>query len=162
VVGEMSFTAGREGTAHGLLVWFDATMIEGVGFSNAPGAENPAKVYGRSFFPWSRPVELKVGDQIDVRIEARLVGNDYWYRWETTIKSNAEPRQDKARFNQSTFYGEPLSLSSLRKQSDAYVPELSPEGLMDHFILTQMTSRTPLGEIAKRLAEQHPEKFPRW
>jgi len=162
VAGEMSFDVIRDGTAHGTLVWFDATMAEGVGFSNAPGAENPAKVYGRSFFPWSRPVELKEGDQVNVRLEARLVGGDYVYRWETTIRSSSEPRQIKARFNQSTFYGEPLSLSGLRKKSDAYVPELNLDGVMDQYILSQMGARTPLGEIAKRLAERFPDKFTRW
>jgi len=162
VAGEMSFDVIRDGTAHGTLVWFDATMAEGVGFSNAPGAENPAKVYGRSFFPWSRPVELKEGDQVNVRLEARLVGGDYVYRWETTIRSSSEPRQIKARFNQSTFYGEPLSLSGLRKKSDAYVPELNLDGVMDQYILSQMGARAPLGEIAKRLAERFPDKFTRW
>jgi len=162
VAGEMSFDVIRDGTAHGTLVWFDATMAEGVGFSNAPGAENPAKVYGRSFFPWSRPVELKEGDQVNVRLEARLVGGDYVYRWETTIRSSSEPRQIKARFNQSTFYGEPLSLSGLRKKSDAYVPELNLDGVMDQYILSQMGAGTPLGEIAKRLAERFPDKFTRW
>lgn len=162
VIGEMSFTVTRDGTAHGMLIWFDATMAEGVRFSNAPGAENPAKVYGRSFFPWSHPVELKEGDQVNARIEARLISDDYVYRWETTIRSKREPQQVKAHFNQSTFYGEPLSLSRLRKQSDAYIPELNPEGLMDHYILSQMTNQTPLGEIAKQLAERFPDKFARW
>jgi len=162
VAGEMSFDVTRDGKAHGMLIWFDATMADGVGFSNAPGAENPAKVYGRSFFPWSSPVELKAGDQVNVRLGARLVGADYVYRWETKIRSSAEPRQVKAHFNQSTFYGETLSLGGLRKQSDAYVPELNPDGLMDQYILGQMGARTPLGEIARRLAERHPDKFARW
>src|SRR5215813_2945484 len=42
VDGEMSFDVTRDGKAHGMLIWFDATMADGVGFSNAPGAENPA------------------------------------------------------------------------------------------------------------------------
>ena len=162
VAGAISFDVIRDGTAHGMLVWFDATLAEGVEFSNAPGAENPTKVYGRSFFPWSHPVELKAGDQVNVRLEARLVNDDYIYRWETTIISSAEPQQIKTHFNQSTFYGAPLSLSGLRKQSDAYVPELNPDGLMDHYILSQMTGRTPLGEIAKQLTERFPDKFARW
>jgi hypothetical protein len=29
-----------------------------------------------------------------------------------------------AHFNQSTFYGQQLSIRSLRKQSDAYIPDL--------------------------------------
>src|SRR5262245_4937052 len=162
VAGEMSFDVTRGGTAHGILVWFDATMADGVGFSNALGAENPAKVYGRSFFPWSRPVELKEGDQVKVRLEARLVGGDYVYRWETTVESPSEPRQIKARFNQSTFYGESLSLGGLRKKSDAYVPELNSDGVMDQYILIQMGARKPLGEIARQVAERFPDKFSRW
>ena len=162
VAGELSFDCARDGTAHGMLVWFDATTAEGVGFSNEPGAENPTRVYGRSFFPWTRPVELKEGDQVDARIEARLVGADYVYRWETKIRSSSEPGQIKAHFDQSTFYGEALSLDSLRKQSDAYVPELNPDGAMDHYILSQMSARTPIGEIAKQLTERFPGKFARW
>jgi protein arginine N-methyltransferase 1 len=162
VAGELSFDCSRDGTAHGVLVWFDATTAEGVGFSNAPGAENPARVYGRCFFPWTRPVELRKGDQVDARLDVRLVGADYVYQWETTIRSSLEPRQVKAHFNQSTFYGEALSLDGLRRQSDAYIPELNPDGLMDHYILSQMSARTPLGEIAKQLTERFPDKFARW
>jgi type I protein arginine methyltransferase len=161
VAGEMIFDVSRDGTAHGMLVWFDATMAEGVGFSNAPGAAKPAKVYGRSFFPWPQPVELKVGDQIDARLEARLVGDDYFYRWETTIKSR-DSEQVKASFKQSTFYGESLSLNGLRKRSAAYVPELNVDGVMDHYILSQLGARTRLGEIAIQLAERFPDKFSRW
>jgi protein arginine N-methyltransferase 1 len=162
VAGELRFNCARDGTAHGMLVWFDATTAEGVGFSNAPGAENPARVYGRCFFPWTRPVELSKGDQVDVQLDARLVGAEYVYRWETTIISPSEPQQIKARFNQSTFYGEAHSLDGLRKQSDAYVPDLNPDGVMDHYILSQMNARTPLGEIAKQLTERFPDKFARW
>ena len=162
VAGEVDFTVTRAGTAHGMLVWFDAAMAEGVGFSNAPGVENPTKVYGRSFFPWLQPVELKVGERINARLEARLVGDDYIYRWETTVRSLPESQQIKAHFNQSTFYGEPLSLDGLRKRSDAYIPELNSDGLITHYILSQMIARTPLGEIAKQLTERFPRKFARW
>ncbi|HEX5081933.1 MAG TPA: 50S ribosomal protein L11 methyltransferase [Blastocatellia bacterium] len=161
VAGEMIFDVRRDGTAHGMLIWFDAMTADGVGFSNAPGAENPSKVYGRSFFPWPQPVELKEGDRIDARLEARLVGDDYVYRWETTVKSR-NSGQVKACFNQSTFYGESLSLNGLCKQGAAYVPELNPDGVMDHYILGRLGARTPLGEIAKQLAERFPHKFSRW
>src|SRR5215475_512339 len=143
--GEMSFEIRRDGTAQGMLVWFDATMAEGVGFSNAPGVENPTKIEGRSFFPWPQPVELKEGDRIDARLEARLVADEYVYRWETTVRSrNSE--QIKASFKQSTFYGESLSLSSLRKMAATYIPELNADGVMDHYILGQLGARKPHGE----------------
>jgi hypothetical protein len=53
-------------------------------------------------------------------------------------------------------------LDGLRKQSDAYVPELNTDGVMDHYILSQMGARAPLGEIAKQLADRFPDKFARW
>jgi protein arginine N-methyltransferase 1 len=159
--GEMSFEVRRDGTAHGTLVWFDATLAEGVGFSTAPGAENPAKIFGRCFFPWPQPVELNEGDRIDARLEARLVADRYVYRWETTVRSrNSE--QVKASFKQSTFYGETLSLNGLRKKGATYVPELNADGVMDHYILGQLGARTPLGEIGIQLAERFPDKFSRW
>jgi protein arginine N-methyltransferase 1 len=162
VCGKSNFTVYHDGVAHGLLVWFDATLIDGVGFSNAPGAESAAKVYGRSFFPFSSPIELNAGDQVNVRFEARLVSDDYIYRWETTVTSSREPQRTKAQFNQSTFFGQALSPDSLRKQSNAYTPELNLDGQIDHYILSQMTNQTPLGEIAKPLAERFPDKFARW
>jgi len=162
VSSEVNFTINRQGTAHGLLIWFDAKLAGGVGFSNAPGSETAAKVYGRSFFPFTHPVALDEGDEVKVRLEAKLVSSDYLYRWETIIKSRREPQRVKAHFNQSTFWGEVLSPDRLRKQNDAYIPELNPDGLIDHYILGQMTNQTPLGEIAKQLTERFPDKFARW
>ena len=46
----------RAGTGHGILVWFDADLAEGTGFSNAPSA--PESIYGALFFPWTQPVPL--------------------------------------------------------------------------------------------------------
>lgn len=37
VNGSLRWTAGRTSTAHGLCVWFDAKLVKGIGFSNAPG-----------------------------------------------------------------------------------------------------------------------------
>ena len=49
VRGNLEWTVDRAGTGHGIVVWFDADLVEGVGFSNAPGA--PETVYGCLFFP---------------------------------------------------------------------------------------------------------------
>ncbi|MBK9316714.1 MAG: 50S ribosomal protein L11 methyltransferase [Acidobacteria bacterium] len=109
VSGEVAFTIERDGPAHGVLIWFDTMLADEIGFSNHPGSEKPAKVYGRSFFPWSEPVDLRKGDEVRLRIEARLVGQDYIYLWETTVNG-------KNIFKQSTFYGAPLSISMLKEE----------------------------------------------
>lgn len=54
----------RAGTAHGICVWFDTTLVEGVQFSNPPSA--PALVYGHAFFPGPEPVALEDGDTIAI------------------------------------------------------------------------------------------------
>ncbi len=95
---DISFTANRRGTAHGLVVWFDAELFDGIGFSNAPGAEE--LIYGQAFFPFKVPFALANGDRVDVRLEARLIGDDYVWRWN----------------DQSTLLGVPLSISELHKR----------------------------------------------
>ena len=72
LTGAVTWEMDRPGTAHGLLVWFDAELAPGLGFSNAPGA--PKLIYGQTFFPWPQPVKLARGDLVAVSLAARLVG----------------------------------------------------------------------------------------
>ena len=58
----------RAETCHGIVVWFDAELAEGIGFSNAPGA--PETIYGSFFFPWTQPVLLKQGQTVCVNLAA--------------------------------------------------------------------------------------------
>ena len=60
VGAEIAWTVDRPGTADGLVVWFDATLAEGIQFSNAPG--EPELIYGNAYFPLSQPVPLDTGD----------------------------------------------------------------------------------------------------
>jgi hypothetical protein len=50
----------------------------------------------------------------------------------------------------------------LQKIASNFVPRLSDEGLLDRKILEMMDSRATLEEIARRLAAEYPERFPRW
>lgn len=105
VQAEISFRAARSGTAHGVAVWFDADLCDGIGFSNHPSA--PELIYGTGFFPFSQPVKVMENDRIDLRLEAKMVVDDYVWRWDTDFP--------KTNFKQSTFYGAPLSLERVKK-----------------------------------------------
>jgi len=94
--------ASRSGTAHGLLIWFDAELVDGIGFSNAPHAEKTAEVYGRGFFPLLDPVPIVKGDTISLNIQAELAGDDYIWRWRTRVCSQGDPAAVKADFKQSS------------------------------------------------------------
>lgn len=105
---EISWQAARKGTAHGIAVWFDSELAEGIRFSNHPAASET--IYGIGFFPFSHPVEVLAGDRITVQLAADLVNDGYVWRWDTEIPG-------KASFKQSTFYSVPLSTSQLRKSA---------------------------------------------
>jgi len=108
VCAEISWQAARKGTAHGVAVWFDSELAEGIRFSNHPAA--PEMIYGIGFFPFLKPVELMEGEHVTVRLAADLVDDGYVWRWETEVPG-------KASFKQSTFFGVPLSTNQLRKSA---------------------------------------------
>lgn len=107
VHAEISWRAARQGVAHGVVVWFDTELEDGIGFSNRPGA--PELIYGNAFFPFPRPVEVKEGERVAMKLRADLVQDDYVWSWTTDFTNQ------KIGFKQSTFYSAPLSVERLRK-----------------------------------------------
>ena len=101
----LSSKANRNGTAHGLLVWFDAEIGEGLGFSNGPQMKRIAEVYGRGFFPLLEPVHVNEGDTIEIDIYADYSDDGYDWRWHTRILDSGDSRMIKADFEQSTAFG---------------------------------------------------------
>lgn len=108
VRADVSWRAMRPGIAHGIAVWFDAELAEGIGFTNHPAA--PELVYGNGFLPFSQPVKLSEGESISVRLSADHVQDDYVWSWTTDFTDQ------KIRFEQSTFFGVPLSGPQLRQK----------------------------------------------
>jgi type I protein arginine methyltransferase len=150
----------RGGTGHGILVWFDADLAEGTGFSNSPSA--PETIYDSLFFPWTQPVSLAPGQVVNVRLEAKLVENDYLWRWTTHIEPLEGSGNPRINFEQSQLTGEPLSTAKLHRMAADYVPQLSEEGRLRRRTLELMDGEVSLEEIAHGLATEFPERFPRW
>lgn len=156
VAGAARLTVRRDGKGHGLLAWFDTELVPGVGFSNAPG--KPEAVYGRMYFPWTRPFALREGDRVDVRLSADLINSDYLWRWETDI-APAATDSERVKFQQSTFFATPLALENLRKREASFVPRLNDDGRAAELVLSGMRDQKPLGEIAEELRLAFPERF---
>jgi protein arginine N-methyltransferase 1 len=153
---EVTWTVPRSATAHGMVVWFDATLADGLTFTNAPG--EPEVIYGRAFFPWTEPVGLEVGDTVTVRVHADLVGDDYLWRWDTSIdRGRGRPVTE---FAQSELLGVPLDIDDLLKGAPDYTPVLAPAGEVDRTVLSAMDGTTTLAQSAQQLAEQFPDRFP--
>lgn len=111
---EICFHAARNGTAHGVAVWFDSELVGDIGFSNHPGA--PEMIYGNGLFPFSEPVKMLEGERIQLRLAAKIIEDDYVWRWDTDFFAR-DHQHPKASFKQSTFFGVPLSPAQLRKLS---------------------------------------------
>jgi len=110
VRADISWQAARNGTAHGVAVWFDSELADGISISNHPAA--PKMIYGVGLFPFSQPVELAAGERIQLRLAADFVNDGYVWRWDTEFFAGTLV---KASFKQSTFYGVPFSQTQLRK-----------------------------------------------
>jgi type I protein arginine methyltransferase len=157
VRGEASWRVQRSGTAHAVLIWFDAELADGIGFSNAPGPD--PLIYGQAFFPLEHPVEVEEDDLGSVQLRADLVDGEYLWRWDTTITGPAEGSPPKAAFQQSTFEGLDLSPGTLRKRRDDFVPNLGLDGQIDAIALGQMNQGRPLRDVARELTDRFPARF---
>jgi protein arginine N-methyltransferase 1 len=106
----LRWTADADGAIHGFALWFDAELMDDIGYSGAPGA--PELVYGQGFFPFPDPVELRAGDRVETDLRADLVNGEYVWTWNTELRPGGrEPRS----FRQSTLRGALLSLDDLRR-----------------------------------------------
>jgi SAM-dependent methyltransferase len=162
VSGSIEWNVGRAGIGHGLVLGFDRVLSNDVHLSNAPDAPDAIKsegTYGTALFPWSAPVPLAAGDRVTVHLEAALAGDDYIWNWKTCVLDQGRDGAEKASFNQSTFFGAPLSAARLRKRGASYTPTLNDEGRIARFVLDSMSQRIPLGEIARRLSSEFAGRF---
>ncbi len=158
VAAELDFHAVRDGTAHGVCLWFETTLFEEIGYSSGPGATGT--IYGQLFLPWLEPVAVEKGQNFRVGLHADLIGQDYIWRWETTISAAANSAQ--LHFQQSTFQGANFSPDSLRRQAVDYAPLLSEAGQADLWMLERMDGSASLQVIAQSTAQRFPRLFSSW
>lgn len=148
--------ASRNATAHGLQMWFDADVAEGLSFSNAPG-ERPL-VYGRRFLPFEQPASLMAGDRVSARIRARLSGLHYILSWRCKIIDGTTGAVRQT-FNQSDFKGEVHSKSDLEPYSSTHVPTPSLQLAIDRDCLALIGEGRTTGEIARELRLRYPHRL---
>ena len=162
VDSELAWTMDGSGKGHGVAVWFDRIVADGITISNEPGAPeaiNVSDIYGQAFFPWPNTIQLEPGDRIFFRIKANLVKEEYVWQWQTTIRTG---KRIKARFRQSSLNGYPLSLESLEKREAKCVPAPNEDAQINAFILSRVDGHTSLGQIAHALAANFPARFNSW
>src|SRR6266481_1793428 len=153
----LSFRVVRPGVAHGLCLWFETQLFEGIGYSSGPGGAST--IYGQAFLPWLEAVKVVEGQEIQVELHADLVGGDYVWRWNTRIDI---PDSNRRHFRQSTFQGANFAPHSLRRRGADFVPSLSETGEAERWLLQAMDGKASLQEIAQEAAKRFPKLFSGW
>lgn len=142
--GTVSLGVKRGGVAHAIAIWFEATILDDIGYDNAPGVSS---AYARRVLPLTEPTTVDAGDRIELTIRADVRG-DRW-AWDTTIASASGTV--KQRLRQSTFLGMPTSPASILRRSSAFRPELSSKGQRATRALGLMDGSTSVADIAATL-----------
>lgn len=153
----VEFVSNRAAALHGIGLWFETQLLDGIGYSTAP--RNGETVYGHIFLPWLQPVSLRQGETCFVDLKAHLVGKDYVWQWETRVPASGG--RDAIHFRQSTFYGSVFSPSFLKKHSMDFVPVLAETGLAERWLFQAMDGNRKLQDIAEEAACRFPHVFRR-
>ncbi len=151
--GSLEWRIEQAALAHGLALWFETSLVKGVGYSSAPGSE---RLYGQGFFPFPEPVALSPGDQLRVDLQAVPGAGDYIWRWQTQLQSETGLRR---KFDQSGFWSRPLSPQRLRKRTPEYQPRLSPDAQVLALVLQRMNGEHDLSDIAAAVGAAFPRRF---
>lgn len=157
VSASFSLEVNRAGTGHGLALWFESVLAEGVVMSNAPG--QPPLIFGNAFLPWPQPLALAAGDRVEAEVSATPFDDQYMWRWESRVTSAGGTR---AHFRQSQFDSFVLVPGKLKKRAASHVPRLNQEGELERAALDEMARGRPIGEIAATLQQRFPSRFAQW
>jgi protein arginine N-methyltransferase 1 len=152
----LSWRARRDGTGHGIAVWFESILTDGVTLSNRPG--EPPMIYGQMYFPWPQPVPLHRGDCLEARIGAHLIGDDYVWAWDTDVHAATDGRVTKT-FRQSTLQGSVNTSEWLASRRLDAQTTLGPKGHAALEALRAMEKGAVAREISEALMERFPAQF---
>jgi protein arginine N-methyltransferase 1 len=156
--GRVCCAVATPGLAHGMLAWFDSVLVDGVGFSNAPGA--PHTIYGRAFFPWPAAHALDEGDVVETTFHVMPGPEDSIWTWETRISDRNGT--ERVSYRQSTFLGTVFPAGERRGRAHTHVPVLSLNARIDRDIMALVDGKRTLREIAEHIHDRYPESFANW
>jgi protein arginine N-methyltransferase 1 len=141
IEGAVELAATRAGTAHGLALWFEATVHEDITYTTAPGWSLP---YARCFVPLLQPVAMGEGDRATVTMRADARGGQWG--WDTRVVSAGGV--EAASFRQATFLGAPTSPEALLRGSSAFRPTPNGRGERLARLLGAMDGARSVADLA--------------
>jgi protein arginine N-methyltransferase 1 len=120
-----TFNVSRPGTAHGLAVWFDLDLGDGLELSNSPGT--PIKSWQQGILPLERPIPFRAGQLAEVEVRT-VVSKFYGCHWNWMVRSAPSNGSRPIVIRQTSFRGQPLPQALARYLRLAGREESVPEG----------------------------------
>lgn len=140
--------ASRDGRVDALAGWFRAELADGIWMTNSP-LEQGAIHRPQALFPLGDPIEVVVGDRLDVTMRALPAEGVFAWRVE-------HPRSGRI-VERSTLDGMLLSLTELRRGRADRVPVVSREGRARQVVLGYCDGRRTAADIEARVLHDHPD-----
>lgn len=149
----------RNGMMHGLSLWFETELAQGIGYSTARREDDDC-IYGALFLPWPEPLMLEKGCLLSIEVRANFSGGSYLWDWSAVVRDRSG-QQTIHELSQSSVLGIPVSLDSLKKRAGESVPGLSVEGRTLAAALREMEQDRTVEAIGQALFRQFPQQFPK-
>lgn len=154
----VELVADADRTIHGVVVWFDAEIAEGAGYSNASDQE--PLVYQQRFMPFAEAVPMAAGDRAKVRLRATFQGDDYIWTWDSDIIDGATGSV-RQKFRQSTFGSKVFSPNALKTLAKDSVPNATETLAIDRDCLAMVGDAQghTVDDIARAILAKYPGRF---
>lgn len=136
--------------ADGFVLWFDAELAEGEGFSARPGPEQT--IHGCLYLPLREPLTVPAGAELALRFCGVQVNREYTWTWECAVSGAGESSRRTPR--QSAFGGLVLTPARLAAMSELHQPTLGLDGRRLRAVIELMEVPRQSGDIAAALASQ--------
>ncbi len=148
--GHSEWTFTEPTTLNVFVLWFDATLTDGIWFTAKPGEIREDAVYGQMGMPLPEEIEIEAGDQVALDISVKLINNSYVWAWHTTIRG--DDGQIKHQFKQTNFHNIAINMKrNLQKQLQQADLQLSPQAKADSIILQALWRRIAVAKIIERV-----------
>jgi hypothetical protein len=143
---QINYTVSNSGLCHGFAGWFKMKLGD-TWLSTAP--HKPALHWSSMFLPFDPPIELKVGEEFNFKLQRPPSGD-----WTWQIKT------DKIKQVRSTFLAAPRTLNSIKKVSLDYQPQINDKGKAALYVLSKSDGSLSVADISHYVVKDYPELFP--
>jgi len=143
------------GVVHGLSLWFETELVQGVGFSTAPNQKET--VYGRVFLPISEPVTVRKGDRIEATIKAGFDDQQNIWIWQGKVL--AREGSMRRSFASSSAFFNPESDDVREVVCPGCVPALTEDGKIMRELVLSMNGERSVDEIVSTMMLRYPGRF---